>query len=267
MRSGLAREVATLVALSLMLLAATNAVSQPAAGQRPTLAILPYSAGAGHEDQAALATEELRKELAASHYRMIETERVQELMHEIALSHSLDFDPSMALELGRLAAADYVCIGEVAMFGFHSTTALRVVKVEDARVVMADCMHAESGFSAGDCGEGIKHAVRKLVARIDAAFPIEGAVAAIRGKEILLNVGASAGVVEGMRFEVRAPGAWLRDPVTGTLLPRAESPDAELLAVRVSPSGTLVRIAKGSSPQAGDLVRSKPLPLGIKSVW
>jgi hypothetical protein len=256
-----------LAGLCLSLLAISAALAQPGPGRRATLAVLPYAVEPANDGFAVIATEELRGELDRGRYQLVESERVDELMKQIALSHSRDFDPSMALELGRLAAADYVCIGEVALFGYKSTTALRVVHVEDGRIVMADCMHAESPLTQGDAGEAIKHAVRKLAARVEAAFPVEGAVAAVRGKEILLNVGTGDGVVKDMKFEVRPAASWLRDPVTGALLPRPERPAAVLVATRLSATGTSARVASGSIPSVGDAVVSRPLPLGILRIW
>lgn len=91
--------------------------------------------------------------------------------------------------------------------------------------------------------------------------PIRGLVAAILNRrEVVLNVGSSHGVEEGMRFAILdREGAEITDPETGTVLGSVELPKVLVRAVRVQDSLSVARTFRKTRKNVGGAGLRSPL--------
>ncbi|MDR1742063.1 MAG: hypothetical protein LBR38_09540 [Synergistaceae bacterium] len=172
---------------------------------------------------------------------LIERERLASIGRESKLSMSGLVDPSMAVEVGRLAGCQYMILGSVtsltvdkSSFAFsvvgqasekaNATVDMRVLDVTTGEIVMAiaETGTAEStaqvfqlgGMQSGEVKGGdlqaraIENAVTKLANRIREEFAGEYAqVVSVSGKNVNISLGATSGVKRGDLYMVYAEGA------------------------------------------------------------
>jgi curli biogenesis system outer membrane secretion channel CsgG len=120
-----------------------------------------------------------------------------------------------------------------------------------------------SNFASTILGEATNKAVANLAAELSQAaaklptvvIQIDGLVADVSGSTLTLNVGAKAGVRVGDHLRIVRAGREIKDPATGNVLRRTETPLGDVViteADAVSSVGTFT----GSAPAAvGDHVR------------
>jgi curli biogenesis system outer membrane secretion channel CsgG len=113
-----------LVLTAVMLAAATPAAA--ADGAKPRVAVLEFRnkapngwGGAGASAQDILVTELVKK----GKFRVIDRERLNDLLREKNLSLSGDIDPKTAVEAGKLLGVEYLLVGSVTEFGAVQTRA------------------------------------------------------------------------------------------------------------------------------------------------
>ncbi len=121
-----------------------------------------------------------------------------------------------------------------------------------------------SNFQETIIGEATKKAVDQLSAGLIADAPkvpvrvikIEGLVAAVDGGQIVLNVGARAGVKVGDQLEVVRVTKEIKDPATGEVIRRLTSSIGIIKATDVDDGSAVCTPVSGSDFQVGDHVRS-----------
>jgi len=127
--------------------------------------------------------------------------------------------------------------------------------------------HADFGssdFQQTIIGEAVKLAVDKLTADVIADAPkvavrsiqVDGLVAAVDGGQIVLNVGAKAGVKVGDQLEVLRVTKEIKDPSTGAVIRRLTSSIGTIKATDVDDASAVCTPVSGSGFQTGDRVRS-----------
>jgi curli biogenesis system outer membrane secretion channel CsgG len=85
---------------------------------------------------------------------------------------------------------------------------------------------------------------------------VEGLVAFAEDGLVILNVGSSAGVVEGMELRVERVTRTVKDPQTGRVLRELADEVARLRVTQVEADSAEATIISGSDIQVGDRVRS-----------
>ncbi|HWG22189.1 MAG TPA: CsgG/HfaB family protein [Terracidiphilus sp.] len=121
-----------------------------------------------------------------------------------------------------------------------------------------------SNFQETIIGEATKIAVDKLTTDVinDASkvsvrtVQIDGLVAAVDGGQIVLNVGAKAGVKVGDQLEVVRVTKEIKDPSTGAVIRRMTSSIGIIKATDVDDGSAVCTPVSGSDFQTGDRVRS-----------
>jgi curli biogenesis system outer membrane secretion channel CsgG len=121
-----------------------------------------------------------------------------------------------------------------------------------------------SDFQQTIIGEATKTAVDKLSADLisDASkvgvrtITVEGLVAAVDGGQIILNVGAKAGIKVGDQLEVLRVTKEIKDPVTGNVLRRLTTTVGIIKATDVDDVSSICTAVSGSGFQAGDRVKT-----------
>jgi sugar lactone lactonase YvrE len=110
----------------LLLLTCLTSFPSPARSQeesRIAVAVMPIRPAKGTDPSfAQLATTEVRAMLTrATWLTLVETDRIDRILSEVAKSHTLDYDRDQALETGRQVKADWICTGTVRVFIFPET--------------------------------------------------------------------------------------------------------------------------------------------------
>ncbi len=121
-----------------------------------------------------------------------------------------------------------------------------------------------SDFQNTIIGEATKIATDKLTADLVTDAPkvavrtvtVEGLVAAVDGGQIVLNVGARAGVKVGDTLEVVRVTKEIKDPTTGNVLRRLTTTVGVVRATDVDDVSAICTPVSGSGFQAGDRVKS-----------
>ena len=121
-----------------------------------------------------------------------------------------------------------------------------------------------SDFQNTIIGEATKLAIDKLTADLVSDAPkvavrtitVEGLVAAVDGGQIILNVGASAGVKVGDQLEVVRVTKEIKDPATGNVLRRLTTTVGVVRATDVDDVSAICTPVSGSGFKAGDRVKS-----------
>jgi len=121
-----------------------------------------------------------------------------------------------------------------------------------------------SDFQNTIIGEATKAAVDQLTAGLVAdsgkvavrTITVEGLVAAVDGGQIILNVGARAGVKVGDQLQVLRVGREIKDPATGAVIRRLTTAIGTVRATDVDDSSAVCTPVAGTDFKVGDMVKS-----------
>ncbi|HUK25338.1 MAG TPA: CsgG/HfaB family protein [Terriglobales bacterium] len=133
-----------------------------------------------------------------------------------------------------------------------------------------------SGFGAGGVnfgssdfqntiiGEAVKAATDQLTTEVVAdnsklvtrTIVVEGLVAAVDGGQVILNVGAKAGVKVGDQLNVERVTREIKDPATGKVLRKMTSQIGVVKATDVDDVSAVCSIVSGSGFKVGDMVKT-----------
>jgi curli biogenesis system outer membrane secretion channel CsgG len=159
----------------------------------------------------------------------------------------------------------------------HVVVVVKVVDSTTGEVVASERIRGEAGRTAvnvgyagttwsGDLGsfartpigeasqDCVNQAVKFIAARM-ADAPIEGAVVAVAGEQIIINLGENFGTSVGHSFRVRRDGEVLTDPVTGEVLDRLEGSITGTIEVTtVREKVAYCKLVDGTLPERGDRI-------------
>jgi len=121
-----------------------------------------------------------------------------------------------------------------------------------------------SGFQQTILGEAVNAAVTQMSAGLVADAPkleartvvVEGLVAAVDGGQIILNVGAKAGLKVGDQLTVQRVTREIKDPSTGQVLRRMTAPVGVIRLTDVDEVSAVGTPVSGSDFKVGDAVKS-----------
>jgi len=121
-----------------------------------------------------------------------------------------------------------------------------------------------SDFQNTIIGEATKTAVDALVKDLVSdsgkvsvrTITVEGLVAAVDGGQIILNVGARAGVKVGDELQVLRVGREIKDPATGAVIRRLTTAIGTVRATDVDDSSAVCTPVAGTDFKVGDMVKT-----------
>jgi curli biogenesis system outer membrane secretion channel CsgG len=124
-----------------------------------------------------------------------------------------------------------------------------------------------AGVNTPVMSDAIDKAVAQLVAQLEPVFAklpqhltiVEGLVADVSNSgRLVLNVGANNGLKIGDHLEVLRVAKEIRDPVTGKLLTRDDTPLGEAIIISVGEQSAVAQYSGTEPAKVEDLVRSIP---------
>ncbi len=122
-----------------------------------------------------------------------------------------------------------------------------------------------SNFGATILGEATNEAVTQVAARLkdgNARIPakvltVDGLVADVSGKTLVVNVGSRAGLKVGDRLRVMRTGREIKDPATGRVLRRSEDALGEISITEVEDQSAVGTYMGTGTVKVGDRVKSQ----------
>jgi len=93
----------------------------------------------------------------------------------------------------------------------------------------------------------------KLVAR---TIKVEGLVAAVDGGQVILNVGAKAGLKVGDQLSVERVSREIKDPATGKVLRRMSTSIGVVKVTDVDDVSSVCSVVSGTGFKTGDAVKT-----------
>jgi curli biogenesis system outer membrane secretion channel CsgG len=123
---------------------------------------------------------------------------------------------------------------------------------------------SSSGFQETIIGEATKAAVEQLSTEVIAdnaklharTIVVQGLVAAVDGGQVILNVGAKAGIKVGDQFAVERVTREIKDPATGKVIRRLATPVGVIQATDVDDLSAVCNVVSGSNFKIGDAVKT-----------
>ena len=122
-----------------------------------------------------------------------------------------------------------------------------------------------SDFQNTIIGEAVKTAVEKMSTEVIAGkdklvartIVVEGLVAAVDGAQVILNVGAKAGVKVGDQLSVERVSKEIKDPATGKVLRRMSTSIGMVKVTDVDDVSSVCSVVSGTGFKTGDAVKTK----------
>lgn len=265
--------------------------------ERTTIAVLPFKnkAGIGESDASTLV-DMLNTTLAKTgKFSVIERENLGDIANEQLLSTEFEdkFDPSYAIEIGKLQNAQYLVIGVVTEAGMSKKSAnaykvnfqsselrlsldVKFVDTSTGEIILADTftkskkktlMTSEDSkikISEGPLGQLARETVDDLAMKLTkTVYPPK--VVKVAENKVILNYGEVCFDID-QEWEVFKKGEALIDPDTGTNLGSEEIKVGKIKICSVKPTMAEATIIEGTkSITAGCLCRKYDAPVKTKS--
>ena len=123
---------------------------------------------------------------------------------------------------------------------------------------------SNSNFQQTIIGEAVKQATDQLSANLVVEAPkistrtitVEGVVADVEGNQVILNVGAKAGIKVGDQFNVERVTKEIKDPTTGAVIRRLATTVGVVKATDVDDASAICEPVSGSGFKTGDKVKT-----------
>jgi curli biogenesis system outer membrane secretion channel CsgG len=120
-----------------------------------------------------------------------------------------------------------------------------------------------ANFASTILGEATNKAVASLAGQLSqsaaklptAVIKIDGLVADVNGPTLILNVGSKAGIHVGDRLQVMRAGREIKDPATGNVLRRTDTPVGEVVITEAEEASSVGTFSGNVAALVGDHVK------------
>ena len=208
-------------------------------GSRLTVAVMPFHVAGSQESMSEHITETMITQLVKLHrFRILERNALQKIMKEHSLSVSGVIEESTAIELGKLASADAIILGNVIISSGYSKFNARIIDTETAVTIIAQDSDTQS-----DLLEDITEEVKKLAIKIYNDMPlVEGYVVNVDGDQVYLDLGLESSVRRGTKVVVYREGNPIIHPVNGEVLGKKIIQIGEMIVVQSQEKFSVARL-------------------------
>ena len=162
-------------------------------------------------------------------FRVLERSQLEKIMGEQSLSLSGMMDEAVALEVGKLAAADAIILTSLTINPGYAKVITRVIETETGVTVVAQDVESNNTDL-----HSIDKAVENLAVKIYNIMPlVEGYIVNIEGDEVYLDLGILLGIRKGSKIVAFREGKAIIHPVTGEELGKKVTMLGELIVEQV----------------------------------
>lgn len=166
--------------------------------------------------------------LEKSRVQLVERSILDKVMGELKMGNSRLADQGTALALGRIMAARLILCGQIIYTGTHTQVTYRLIETETSQVKAVVNESFTNPILPSLVADRL---ATRLLDKIKVLYPLRGKIAAVREKELTLNIGQRHGVRLGQQFKV-----------VGT--------DQIIVTVAVQPDQSIARLNKGEKHPA-----------------
>ncbi len=154
---------------------------------------------------ATILTAQLADSLNASgRVQVVERVIVDKLLQELNLGSSDIANPATALELGKVLSAKLISTGSLFYLNENYLLTMRLIDTETTRIAKV----ITSDISGTGSAQKDAHRLnRKILATIMEQYPLQGYVVQAGDDQVVVNLGAGQGVVQGTQFDIVEPSA------------------------------------------------------------
>ena len=218
-----------------------------AAEERKKIAVFDFDASCTEYPQLGLGVAEtlIVELLNNKAYQIIERKELRGVLDEQGLGLSGAIDSSTAIRTGKVLGADYILLGTVlnavkdktrvnagdVSFGQDKAVidvSARLINSETGEIIFAAKGRGDKSgsgfnfknfsyeeFNASAWGAASEEAVREIVGKLNKLNPVRGYIIEVDNKDnIYIDLGSSAGVKKGDRFEIYEEGDAIVHPIS-----------------------------------------------------
>jgi TolB-like protein len=185
-------------------------------------------------------------------FDVIERRLLEKVLREQNLGASGVVDTQSASKLGKVLGARIVISGTVIKLSSLTEVNTRLIDVQTGSILAAEKVTSETSMR-------LAKLINLMATKIIKNFPLEGYVVQRSGSTVIIDLGARAGVKEGMKFIVFKEGNIIKHPKTGEILDITLIETGKVVVTRLKEKTSTAKIIEDSSDQKieyGQMVRS-----------
>ncbi len=171
--------------------------------------------------------------------RVVERVLIERLLEELNLGSSELANPETALKLGQVLAAKIIGTGSLFYLPQGTLLNLRLIDTETSAIPQVLTRQLASQTTLE---KDLFQINREILKTIILKYPLRGYVAKVAGEEVIINIGAKQGVVQGTKFDVLEEGESLT--YKGKVLQAAPKVIGQIEIKRVEPDMAVGKIIK-----------------------
>jgi len=221
-------------------------------GSRMSLAVLSFAKVAEASEMGDLTSELFQAELStANRFQLVIRKDLDSVLKELKLSQTELVDPSSAVKIGKLTAAETVVVGTVVQKGESVEVTANHVKTETAKILSSQDVYAESSDIPT-----LKYLMAGLALKLQKHFPlIEGMIIKVKDDAFYLDLGKQSGMTEDMEVIAYREGEPIKHPVSGKLLGSDPEETGILTVTSVQDEFALAKVRKAGKVPIRNLDR------------
>ena len=211
-------------------------------GSRLSVAVLPFSSKGVTENIGELITAKLITQLVnLRRFKVIERASMTEIMEEQKLGMAGVVDEQTAINVGKIAGADVIIVGNINVGAGFGTINARMIDTETSETIVAK----EETSTKIDTQNLVKM-VESIAIMIYNDLPIvEGYIIKLDRDLVYLDIGSDLGIRRGMKCVAFSEGESITHPITGEVLGVAVSKLGELLITQVQNRLSIAILTEG----------------------
>ncbi len=190
---------------------------------------------------------------ASGRVQVVERVLIEQLLEELNLGSSDLANPETALKLGKILAAKLIGTGTVIHTPDKTLLSMRLIDTETSAVAKVFTRQMDTATSLEQSLDALDQEILKTVIT---KYPLRGFVVEMAGDQVIVNLGATQGVIMGTKFEVIQPGKILK--YKGKKLAGPAQVIAELEVVETGPDMSFAKILQADRGlEKDDKIREK----------
>ena len=223
-------------------------------GGRLTLAVLPFQEKGESRNLGEPATDRMVTQLVElRRFKVIERAKLEEVLQEQRLQVSGVVDDRTAVDVGRVAGADAIVVGNVSVIGPTTTVSARVIDTQSSEVIVAKNTRADRTDL-----EDVEKLIESVAIMIYNELPlVQGSVINTEGNVMYIDVGSDKRIRRGSRCVAFREVGDLLDPTTGALIDKKVKMLGEVQVEEVLERASKVELVKmetGEEIKVGDKI-------------
>lgn len=199
-------------------------------GSRLAIAVLPFDTKGSAKSLDVSVTDKLVTQLVnLRRFKVMERTALEKVLKEQKLQTSGIVDEKTAVNVGKIAGADAIVIGDVTITGGTAKVSARVIDTETSETIVA-----KEEQSQGATVDDVEKTVGRVAVDIYNELPlVEGYIVSQDQDLYYIDIGSEKGIRKGSKCVAFREGEKIRHPVTGEVLGSRVTKLGELVVVQV----------------------------------